>query len=64
MLAEKILIQKLFLEKMILLIGDICFLFCLPWKGENVANGCKIGYGWIQNVKYFSFVFVARFFSN
>ena len=63
MSAEKILIQKLFLEKLILLIGDI-FLFGLPWKGENVTNGCKIGYGWIQNVKYFSFVFVARFFSN
>ena len=47
--AKKTLIQKIFLEKFILLIGDI--FFGLPMKGPNVTNGCKIGYGWIQNVK-------------
>ena len=40
------------------------FLFDLPWRGQNLTYDSEVGSGWIQNVKYFSFVFVAKLYSK
>ena len=41
--------------------GDILF-FGMLCKDQKVTYGSKIGYGWIQNGRCLSFVFVTFFF--
>ena len=35
-------------------------LFDLTWKCQNVTKGGQIGYGWIQNIVSFPFVFIVN----
>ena len=34
----------------------------LHWKGQDVTTGSQTWYGWFQNIPYFLFVFVVRFY--
>ena len=53
------LVQKLFSKALILLKSNI-FLFDVLWEAQNVTEGGKTGYGWIQNIPNFTGVFVAK----
>ena len=55
------LVKKTF-KKTSMLLKNQSSLLDILWKVQNVAYGSQIGYGWIQNVLNFPFVFAAMLY--